>query len=154
MKNSRSAAMKTSSCGGASVMAPSCLSRVESRARDDNRAMRRGELTKRWSPARAGIVVALCLFAALGWQGVTTVGQIGGDDAGEHLAYAQYLDAHHRIPGKAVNYEYSTPPLFQITAVAAERDRPPPAVGQRSSCPGTRRRAGSGCCSSRAARSR
>ena len=94
---------------------------VESRARDDNRAMRRGELTKRWSPTRAGIVVALCLFAALGWQGVTTVGQIGGDDSGEHLAYAQYLDAHHRIPGKAVNYEFSTPPLFQITAVAAER---------------------------------
>ena len=83
--------------------------------------MRRGELTKRWSRTRAGIVVALCLFAALGWQGVTTVGQIGADDSAEHLAYAQYLDAHHRIPGKAVNYEFSTPPLFQITTVAAER---------------------------------
>jgi uncharacterized repeat protein (TIGR01451 family) len=65
--------------------------------------------------------MALCLFAAVGWQGVTTVGQIGADDSAEHLAYAQYLDAHQRIPGRSVNYEFSTPPLFQITAVAAER---------------------------------
>ena len=113
--------------------------------------MRRVELTRRWSPTRAGIVVALCLFAALGWQGVTTVGQIGADDSAEHLAYAQYLDAHHRIPGKAVNYEFSTPPLFQITAVAAERVvRHLPSVRGRAAVEsGDARR--SGCCSSRAA---
>jgi uncharacterized repeat protein (TIGR01451 family) len=81
----------------------------------------RVELVKRWSPRRAGIVVALCCFAALGWFGVTTVGRNGGDDSGEHLAYAQYLDAHLRIPGKAQNYEYSTPPLFAAAAVLAER---------------------------------
>jgi uncharacterized repeat protein (TIGR01451 family) len=63
----------------------------------------------------------LCAFALAGWQGVTTVGQSGGDDAGEHLAYAQYLDAHGHLPPDAVNYEFSSPPLFQITAVAAER---------------------------------
>jgi uncharacterized repeat protein (TIGR01451 family) len=78
-------------------------------------------LTKRWTLWRAGIVIALCLAAAVGWQGVTTVGRLGGDDAGEHLAYAQYLDAHGRIPSRAVNYEFSSPPLFQATAVAAER---------------------------------
>jgi uncharacterized repeat protein (TIGR01451 family) len=83
--------------------------------------VRRVDLVKQWSPLRAGVVVALCVFAAAGWQGVTTVGQNGGDDAGEHLAYAEYLDAHHRIPGKSANYEFSTPPLFQATAVAAER---------------------------------
>ena len=75
----------------------------------------------RWSPVRAGVLVALCLFAALGWQGLTTVGRLGADDAGEHVAYAQYLDAHGRLPPRSQNYEYATPPLFAFAAVAAER---------------------------------
>jgi uncharacterized repeat protein (TIGR01451 family) len=76
---------------------------------------------KRWSRLRAGVVVALCCFAVLGWLGLTTAGRLGGADAGEHLAYAQYLDAHGHLPGDAVNYEYATPPLFDAVAVTAER---------------------------------
>jgi uncharacterized repeat protein (TIGR01451 family) len=76
---------------------------------------------KRWSPLRAATVVALCCFAVLGWQGVSTVGRNGGDDAGEHLAYAEFLDAHGHLPSEAENYEYASPPLFQVTAIAAER---------------------------------
>ena len=76
---------------------------------------------KRWSPLRALVFVGFCAFALLGWEGVTTVGRLAGDDAWEHLAYAQYLDAHGHLPGKAINYEFASPPLFQATAVAAER---------------------------------
>ncbi len=65
--------------------------------------------------------VGFCGFALLGWVGVTTVGRLAGDDAWEHLAYAQYLDAHGHLPSKAINYEFASPPLFQATAVAAER---------------------------------
>ena len=82
--------------------------------------MHRVELSKRWSPLRALLVAAFAVFAVIGLIGVTTVGRWGGVDAGEHLAYAQYLDAHWRIPTKAENYEYSTPPLFQVAAIGAE----------------------------------
>jgi uncharacterized repeat protein (TIGR01451 family) len=75
----------------------------------------------RWSPLRAGLLVALGFFLLLGWQGVTTVGRNGADDAGAHTAYAQYLDEHGRLPPRNVNYEFSSPPLFAVVAVAAER---------------------------------
>jgi uncharacterized repeat protein (TIGR01451 family) len=80
----------------------------------------RFDLARRWSPLRAALVLAFCAFAVVGFVGVTTVARSGGIDAGEHLAYAEYLDAHGRLPPKAVNYEYSSPPLFQAAAVAAE----------------------------------
>src|SRR4051812_19559453 len=73
------------------------------------------------SRARAALLVALGAFALLGWQGITTVGRQGGDDAGEHVAYARFLDDHHAIPAKPQNYEYATPPLFHAVAIAAER---------------------------------
>ncbi len=76
---------------------------------------------KRWSRLRAGVVLGLALFLVIGWIGVSTVGRLGGDDAGEHLAYAQYLDAHGHLPPTALNYEFSSPPLFAATAVGAER---------------------------------
>jgi uncharacterized repeat protein (TIGR01451 family) len=66
-------------------------------------------------------VIALGLFLLVGWEGVTTAGRNGGDDSGEHIAYAQYLDEHGRFPPHAVNYEFSSPPLFAVTAVAIER---------------------------------
>lgn len=75
----------------------------------------------RWTPLRAGLLVALGIFLLLGWQGVTTVGRDGADDAGAHAAYAQYLDEHGRLPPRSVNYEFSSPPLFAAVAVAAER---------------------------------
>ena len=81
--------------------------------------MHRVELARRWSPRQAAVVLGLCAFAVLGWQGVTTVGRDGGVDSGEHLAYAQYLDAHGRIPSKAENYEYSTR-RSSIAAIGAE----------------------------------
>jgi uncharacterized repeat protein (TIGR01451 family) len=70
---------------------------------------------------RAGLVLALGVFLLVGWEGVTTAGRNGGDDSGEHIAYAQYLDQHGRFPPHAVNYEFSSPPLFALTAVAIER---------------------------------
>ncbi len=65
-------------------------------------------------------MVGFCCFALLGWQGVSTVGQDGAVDAGEHLAYAQYLYAHGSLPSKAQNYEYATPILFQAAAVGVQ----------------------------------
>ena len=38
----------------------------------------------------------------------------------EHVRYAAYLDEHHRIPSKDENYEYASPPLFHVVAIAAE----------------------------------
>ncbi len=86
-------------------------------------------------------MLAFCALAVVGWSiGVTTVSREGGIDSGEHLAYAQYLDAHGRLPSKAENYEYSSPPLFQATTVAAERavSRLPSAAVELSSNPVTR----------------
>jgi uncharacterized repeat protein (TIGR01451 family) len=76
---------------------------------------------KRWSALRAGVVAGLAFFLVIGWVGVTTVGRLGGDDAGEHAAYAQYLDANGHLPPRKLNYEFSSPPLFAATAVGAER---------------------------------
>jgi Domain of unknown function DUF11/Dolichyl-phosphate-mannose-protein mannosyltransferase len=81
----------------------------------------RSSLARRWSPLRAALAAVLVLFALVGWLGVTTVGREGADDAGEHLAYAQLLDANWSIPTRAENYEYSTPPLFQLEAIGAQR---------------------------------
>ena len=110
---------------------------------------------KRWSRLRAkASVVGLALFLVVGWVGVTTVGKLGGVDSGEHLLYAQYLDAHGRLPPRALNYEYASPPLFAATAVAAERavrhlPRPSPSKCRLNPVDATR----SGCCSSRPVRS-
>ncbi|HWE80429.1 MAG TPA: hypothetical protein VG265_02170 [Gaiellaceae bacterium] len=87
-------------------------------------------LERRWPRLRAAVVIGLAGFAVLGWQGVSTIGHNGGVDAGEHLQYAIYLDAHGRLPSKADNYEYASPPLFAATAVALERFvRAVPSVG-------------------------
>ncbi len=67
------------------------------------------------------LVLAFCGFAVLGWQGVSTVGHQGPIDAAEHLRYAQFLAAHHRLPNELQNYEFASPPLFQATAAAAEK---------------------------------
>jgi len=74
----------------------------------------------RLSRRRALLAGAFACLALLGWQGVTTIGRNGPVDAGEHLRYAEYLDAHGSLPGKAQNYEYATPPLFHAIAIAAE----------------------------------
>ena len=73
----------------------------------------------RLSRRRALLAGAFACLALLGWQGVTTIGN-GPVDSGEHLRYAEYLDAHGSLPGKARNYEYATPPLFHAVATAAE----------------------------------
>jgi uncharacterized repeat protein (TIGR01451 family) len=74
----------------------------------------------RWTRLQAAAALGLCCFALVGWQGVSTVGRSGGNDAGEHLAFAQYLYDHGHLPGRGINYEYPTPPLFHGLAVAAE----------------------------------
>ncbi len=100
----------------------------------------RFDLATRWSPLRVGLVLGFCVFAVVGFVGVTTVSRAGAIDSGEHLAYAQYLDAHGRLPSKAENYEYSSPPLFQLAAVGAERSvrRLPSVAVELSSNPLTR----------------
>ncbi len=65
-------------------------------------------------------MAGLAAFALMGWQGVSTVGLNGWLDAGEHKAYAQYLDAHGSPPSKSANYEYATPPLFHAAAIGLE----------------------------------
>jgi 4-amino-4-deoxy-L-arabinose transferase-like glycosyltransferase len=49
------------------------------------------------------------------------VGHNGAIDAAEHLRYAEYLASHWALPSKSENYEYASPPLFQATAVVAEK---------------------------------
>jgi 4-amino-4-deoxy-L-arabinose transferase-like glycosyltransferase len=66
------------------------------------------------------VVVAAAAVALLGWQAVTTVARDGVLDTPEHMRYAAYLDEHHRIPSKDENYEYSTPPLFHLVAIAVQ----------------------------------
>jgi uncharacterized repeat protein (TIGR01451 family) len=78
-------------------------------------------LVTRWSRPAAVLVAAFVAFGLLGWQGVSTAGHGSGNDAGEHLRYAQYADAHGTLPGKARNYEYATPPLFHLSAIGLER---------------------------------
>ena len=82
--------------------------------------MRRLRFPSRWSRLRATLLTVFCCFGLLGWQGVSTLGRNGAVDSGEHLAYAQYLDAHGSLPGKALNYEYATPPLFHGAAIAVQ----------------------------------
>ena len=82
--------------------------------------MLRRRSVPRLTRVQVAVSVGLVLFALLGWLGVTTVGRGGALDSGEHVAYAEYLDAHGHLPPKSVNYEYGSPPLFQATAVAAE----------------------------------
>ncbi|HEY4345954.1 MAG TPA: hypothetical protein VGM80_00065 [Gaiellaceae bacterium] len=83
--------------------------------------MRRLDPASRWTRSRAVLVVAFCGFALLGWQGVTTVGHNGPIDAAEHLRYAEHLASDRSLPSKSQNYEYASPPLYQATAVAAEK---------------------------------
>ncbi len=67
------------------------------------------------------VVLAFCGWALLGWEGASTLGHNGAIDAAEQVSYAQYLGSHWRLPSKAENYEYASPPLFQATAVLAEK---------------------------------
>ena len=93
---------------------------VRSSAAGDNPPVHRPRSLATWSWLRAGVVVALCCFGVVGWQGVTTVGLDNPIDAGEHISYTQYLDKTGSLPGEARNYEYATPLLFHSTAIAVE----------------------------------
>ncbi len=68
----------------------------------------------------AALVVALAVFALLGWQGISTVGRTGPLDAGEYLLNAQYLNGHGHLPPDYVSYEYSAPPFYEALAIALE----------------------------------
>ncbi len=89
--------------------------------------------TRRTVPALgwpwAVLIVALAVFALLGWQGISTVGRTGPIDASEYLLNAQYLDQHGHLPPDYVSYEYSAPPLYEALAIALEHGvRAVPAV--------------------------
>jgi Dolichyl-phosphate-mannose-protein mannosyltransferase/Domain of unknown function DUF11 len=66
------------------------------------------------------LVVALAVFALLGWQAATTVGRLGAVDSYAYLQDAQYLDAHGKVMPSYVGYEYSTPPLYETVAIGLE----------------------------------
>ncbi len=89
-------------------------------AASDNPPMHGPRSLTTWSWLRAGVVVALCCFGVLGWQGVTTVGLNRASDSGEHIFYTEYLYKTGSLPGEARNYEYATPILFHVTAIAVE----------------------------------
>ena len=71
----------------------------------------------------AVLVVALAVFALLGWQGISTVGRTGPLDAGEYLLNAQYLNGHGHLPPDYVSYEYSAPPLYEALAIGTRARR-------------------------------
>ena len=69
--------------------------------------------------AALGLVIAA--VAVVGWWGAIAVGPAAGPDAAEHIRYAEYLDATGRLPPKSVNYEYSSPPAYQLASVYLQR---------------------------------
>jgi hypothetical protein len=70
-------------------------------------------------------VVALGLVAAavatVAWWGGIAVGPAAGPDAAEHIRYAAYFDRTGHLPPKRVNYEYSSPPAYAVSAVYLQR---------------------------------
>lgn len=75
----------------------------------------------RWPLRRAAVLALLTIVALVGWQGVTTAGRDFEIDARAHLEYAQYFAHHAAPPPREQNYEFSSPPLFAIVAVAVEK---------------------------------
>jgi hypothetical protein len=69
--------------------------------------------------AALGLVVAA--VAVAGWWGAIAVGPAAGPDAAEHMRYAAYFDRTGHLPPKRVNYEYSSPPAYQLAAVYLQR---------------------------------
>ena len=74
----------------------------------------------RLRPPWALALIALAVFALLGWQGISTVGRTAPLDAGEYLLNAQYLNAHGHLPPDYISYEFSAPPLYEAAAIALE----------------------------------
>jgi hypothetical protein len=72
-----------------------------------------------------GHVVALGLVAAaiasIAWWGGIAVGPAAAPDAAEHIRYAAYFDRTGHLPPKSVNYEYSSPPAYALSAVYLQR---------------------------------
>ncbi len=59
--------------------------------------------------------------AVAGWWGAIAVGPAAGPDAAEHIRYAEYFDRTGDLPPKSANYEYASPPAYQIAAVYLQR---------------------------------
>jgi len=66
-----------------------------------------------------GLVVGA--VAVIGWWGAIAVGPAAGPDAAEHIRYAEYFDKTGHLPPKSANYEYSSPPAYQLAAVYLQR---------------------------------
>jgi 4-amino-4-deoxy-L-arabinose transferase-like glycosyltransferase len=69
----------------------------------------------------AALGLAIAAAAVVGWWGAIAVGPAAGPDAAEHIRYAEYFDATGRLPPKRDNYEYSSPPAYQLVAVYLQR---------------------------------
>jgi hypothetical protein len=83
--------------------------------------------------AALGLVVAA--VAVAGWWGSIAVGPAAGPDAAEHMRYAAYFDRTGHLPPKSVNYEYSSPPAYQLAAVYLQRTARRVAVGHGAVLP-------------------
>ena len=69
--------------------------------------------------AALGLVIAA--VAVVGWWGAIAVGPAAGPDAAEHIRYAEYFDTTGHLPPKSENYEYASPPAYQVAAVYLQR---------------------------------
>jgi 4-amino-4-deoxy-L-arabinose transferase-like glycosyltransferase len=83
--------------------------------------------------AALGLVVAA--IAVAGWWGAIAVGPAAGPDAAEHMRYAAYFDRTGHLPPKSVNYEYSSPPAYQLAAVYVQRTARRVALGHGAVLP-------------------
>jgi Dolichyl-phosphate-mannose-protein mannosyltransferase len=77
--------------------------------------------------AALGVVIAA--VAVIGWWGAVTLGPAAGADATEHIRYAEYFDRTGRLPPQSANYEYASPPAYQVAAVYLQRGARALAVG-------------------------
>ena len=69
--------------------------------------------------AALGLVIAA--VAVVGWWGAIAVGPAAGPDAAEHIRYAEYFDTTGHLPPESENYEYASPPAYQVAAVYLQR---------------------------------
>jgi hypothetical protein len=83
--------------------------------------------------AALGLVIAA--VAVVGWWGAVAVGPAAGPDAAEHIRYADYFDTTGHLPPESANYEYASPPAYQVAAVYLQRAARTLAVGGGSILP-------------------
>ncbi len=73
--------------------------------------------------------LVLATVAVIAWWGAVALGPAAGADAAEHIRYAEYFDKTGHLPPQSANYEYASPPAYQVVAVYLQRGARRLAVG-------------------------